>query len=192
MSKISGQEFGLNEAFKMRVVSGMLVDGSILISWATGEPASSQIDWGWDDSVPFQTPEVHAEPEEMVRYHQLYLPQTLVDQRHYFRVRSRTEHGKIGISDIYMVVVPPDLDIKNRGRMATEIELELVLVKTTSIDCTNFPVTSLSGYRTEPIASDQPAAFDHEYSQPEPLDQVKEVNANNSSSLTTNISYTIT
>ncbi len=76
--------------------------------------------------------------------------------------------------------------------MATEIELKLVLVKTTSIDCTNFPATSISGYRTEPIASDQPAAFDHEYSQPEPLDQVKEVNANNSSSLTTNISYTIT
>ena len=91
-----------------------------------------------------------------------------------------------------MVVVPPDLDIKNRGRMATETQLELVLVKTTSIDCTNFPTTSISGYRTEPIASDQPAAFDHEHSQPEPLDQVKEVNANNNSSLTTNISYTIT
>jgi hypothetical protein len=192
MSKITGQEFGMNEAFKMRVVSGMLVNGSILISWATGEPASSQIDWGFDDSVPFQTPEVHSEPEEMVRYHQLYLPQTLVDQRHYFRVRSKTEHGKSGISDIYMVVVPPDLEIKNRGEMTTPVELELVVVKTTVIDCTSFPVTSISGYRTEPVASDQPAHFDHQYSPPEPLDAVKEINTNNSSSLTTNISYTIT
>ncbi|MAO65670.1 MAG: hypothetical protein CL666_11790 [Balneola sp.] len=192
MSKISGQEFGLNEAFKMRVVSGMLVDGSILISWATGEPASSQIDWGWDDSVPFQTLEVHTEPEEMVRYHQLYLPQTLVDQRHYFRVRSRTEHGKTGISDIYMVVVPPDLDIKNRGRMATEIELELVLVKTTSIDCTNFPGTSLSGYRTEPIASGQPSLIDHENTKPAALDKVETVNPDTNSSLSTRITYSIT
>ncbi|WP_020404469.1 hypothetical protein [Gracilimonas tropica] len=192
MSKISGQEFGLNEAFKMRVVSGMLVDGSILISWATGEPASSQIDWGWDDSVPFQTPEVHAEPEEMVRYHQLFLPQTLVDQRHYFRVRSRTEHGKSGISDIYMVVVPPDLDIKNRGRMATEIELELVLVKATNIDCTNFPVTSLSGYRTEPIASGQPALIEHVNTEPSALDKVATASPDTNSSLSTRITYTIT
>lgn len=176
----------------MRVVSGMLVDGSILISWATGEPASSQIDWGWDDSVPFQTPEVHVEPEEMVRYHQLYLPQTLVDQRHYFRVRSRTEQGKTGISDIYMVVVPPDLDIKNRGRMATEIELELVLVKATIIDCTNFPTTSLSGYRTEPIASGQPALIAHENTEPAPVDKAVTVSPDTNSSLSTRITYTIT
>jgi hypothetical protein len=192
MSKISGQEFGLNEAFKMRVVSGMLVDGSILISWATGEPASSQIDWGWDDSVPFQTPEIHTEPEEMVRYHQLYLPQTLVDQRHYFRVRSRTEHGKAGISDIYMVVVPPDLAIKNRGRFATEIELELVLVKSTNIDCTNFPTTSISGYRTEPISSDQPALIAHENTEPSALDKVATASPDTNSSLSTRITYTIT
>ncbi|WP_409029495.1 hypothetical protein [Gracilimonas sediminicola] len=192
MSKISGQEFGQNEAFKMRVVSGMLVDGSVLISWATGEPASSQIDWGWDDSVPFQTPEVHAEPEEMVRYHQIYLPQTLVDQRHYFRVRSRTEHGKTGISDIYMVVVPPDLDIKNRGRMATEIELELVLIKTTNINCTNFPATSISGYRTEPIASGQPSLVEHDNTEPAPLDKTATVSPDTNSSLSTRITYTIT
>lgn len=192
MSKITGQEYGMNEVFKMRVVSGMLVDGSILISWATGEPASSQIDWGFDDSVPFQTPEVHKEPEEMVRYHQLYLPQTLVDQRHYFRVRSKTEDGKLGISDIYMVVVPPNLGIKNRGKLATPVQLELVVVKTTVLDSANFPGTSISGYRTEPIASDQPAHLEHQHSLPEPLDVVKEINTNNSSSLTTNISYTIT
>lgn len=192
MSKISGQEFGMSETFKMRVVSGMLVDGSILISWATGEPASSQIDWGWDDSIPFQTPEVHVEPDEMVRYHQLYLPQTLVDQRHYFRVRSRTEHGETGISDIYMVVVPSDLDIKNRGRLATEIELELVLVKITNIDCTSFPATSISGYRTEPISSDQPTTIAHENSQPAALDKTKTVSPEMSTSLSTNISYTIT
>ncbi|MBD3617712.1 MAG: hypothetical protein HUJ22_14230 [Gracilimonas sp.] len=135
---------------------------------------------------------MHAEPDQMVRYHQLYLPQTLVDQRHYFRVRSRTEHGKTGISDIYMVVVPPDLDIKNRGRMSTEIKLELVMVKATIIDCTNFPDTSISGYRTEPISSDQPALIAHEYTEPASVDKTATVSPVTNSSLSTRITFTIT
>ncbi|MEL7832808.1 hypothetical protein [Fodinibius sp. Rm-B-1B1-1] len=107
MSEITGKEF--SEGFKMRVVSGMLVDGSIQVSWATGKKASSQMDWGLDPENLATTPEYHREPSEMLRYHTLYFPITYLDARHYFRVRSKTAGGQIGQSRIYSVITPDDV-----------------------------------------------------------------------------------
>lgn len=107
MSEITGKSF--SEPFKMRVVSGMLVRGSILVSWATGTKASSQLDWGFDPAVPYSTPEFHGTPAEMVRYHQVYFPTTYLDTEHFFRVRSRTASGKVGQSPVYSVIVPSKL-----------------------------------------------------------------------------------
>lgn len=107
MSQITGKQF--REEFKMRVVSGMLVAGSLQVTWATGQKASSQMDWGFDSSVPFATPEYHSAPQEMIRYHRLYFPQTYLDTLHFFRVRSRTSTGKIGLSPIYQVYVTEKL-----------------------------------------------------------------------------------
>ena len=107
MSEITGKEF--SEGFKMRVVSGMLVDGSIQISWATGKKASSQMDWGLDPENLATTPEYHREPAEMVRYHTLYFPITYLDARHYFRVRSKTAGRQVGQSRIYSVITPDDV-----------------------------------------------------------------------------------
>jgi hypothetical protein len=107
MSEITGKEF--SEGFKMRVVSGMLVDGSIQVSWATGQKASSQMDWGLDPENLATTPEYHREPAEMVRYHTLYFPITYLDARHYFRVRSKTAGGQVGQSRIYSVITPDDV-----------------------------------------------------------------------------------
>ena len=107
MSEITGKEF--SEGFKMRVVSGMLVDGSIQVSWATGKKASSQMDWGLDPENLATTPEYHREPAEMVRYHTLYFPITYLDARHYFRVRSKTAGEQVGQSRIYSVITPDDV-----------------------------------------------------------------------------------
>ena len=107
MSEITGKEF--SEGFKMRVVSGMLVDGSIQVSWATGKKASSQMDWGLDPENMATTPEYHREPSEMLRYHTLYFPITYLDARHYFRVRSKTAGGQVGQSRIYSVLTPDDV-----------------------------------------------------------------------------------
>ncbi|MDR8390004.1 hypothetical protein NC796_02560 [Aliifodinibius sp. S!AR15-10] len=115
MSEITGKQF--REAFKMRVVSGMLVGGSIQISWATGEKSSSQLDWGYDPSVPFTTPEYHREPPDMVRYHTLPFPKTLTDTEHFFRVRSRTASGRTGESPVYSVIVPEKLRTLLAGKM---------------------------------------------------------------------------
>ncbi len=130
MSEITGKEF--NEGFKMRVVSGMLVDGSIQVSWATGKKASSQMDWGLDPGNLARTPEYHREPAEMVRYHTLYFPITYLDARHYFRVRSKTSSGIIGQSPIYSVITPDDVQKIN------ETPFGIVALDITPIDATQF------------------------------------------------------
>jgi len=186
MSEITGKQF--SEPFKMRIVSGMLVNGSIRISWATGEPASSQLDWGYDDSVPNRTPEYHTKPNEMLRYHQLFFPKTLVDTRHYFRVRSRAKNGKTGVSEVYMVFVPKEMQMQVGGKLAGEIELELIPVTAHQLDSANMPDTLLSGYRTEPISSGHTTA-EASHSAPAPIDQQKEDGISN---LSTTFTITIT
>jgi len=108
----------------MRVVSGMLVDGSIQVSWATGRKASSQMDWGLDPDNLATTPEYHREPAEMVRYHTLYFPITYLDARHYFRVRSKTAGGQVGQSRIYSVITPDDVQ-RTTQSLAGQVTLEL-------------------------------------------------------------------
>ena len=130
MSEITGKEF--SEGFKMRVVSGMLVDGSIQVSWATGKKASSQMDWGLDPENLATTPEYHREPAEMVRYHMLYFPITYLDARHYFRVRSKTAGGQIGQSRIYSVITPDDVQKVN------ETPFGIFHLDITPIDATEF------------------------------------------------------
>lgn len=107
MSKITGKQF--EEAFRLRIVSGMLVNGSILVTWATGTKASSQMDWGFDSSVAFTTPEYHSQPKDMVRYHRIYFPITYLDTEHFFRVRSRTAAGQVEVSAVYSVFVTEKL-----------------------------------------------------------------------------------
>ena len=186
MSEITGKQF--SEPFKMRIVSGMLVNGSIRISWATGEPASSQLYWGYDDSVPNSTPEYHAKSNEMLRYHQLFFPKTLVDTRHYFRVRSRAKSGKTGTSEVYMVFVPKEMQMRVGGRLAGEVALELIPVTAHQLDSANMPDTLLAGYRTEPVSTGHTTA-EASHSAPAPLDHQKEDAVSN---LSTTFTITIT
>lgn len=124
MSKITGKQF--SEPFGMRIVSGMLVNGSVLVSWATGKKASSQLDWGFDPSVPNRTPEYNAQPKDMKRYHQIFFPTTYLDTWHYFRVRSRTVSGKLGVSPIYKVYVSEILEKVSDNLSAFDVTAEQI------------------------------------------------------------------
>jgi len=140
MSEITGKEF--SEGFKMRVVSGMLVDGSIQVSWATGKKASSQMDWGLDPENLATTPEYHREPGEMVRYHTLYFPITYLDARHYFRVRSKTAGRQVGQSRIYSVITPDDVQQATQSPTGQVIlELQPIEIEEGNLLCT--PVTDI-------------------------------------------------
>jgi len=114
MSKITGTDHG--EAFALRVVSGMVIDGSLIITWATGDYASSQIDWGYDSTVPNQTDKPLLQPGDRgynpakikpkrVRYHRLAFPKTYVDTEHFFRAISVNRKGEKVISRVYSVFV---------------------------------------------------------------------------------------
>ena len=114
MSKITGTDHG--EAFALRVVSGMVIDGSLIVTWATGDYASSQIDWGYDSAVPNQTDKPLLQPDErgynpkkenprLVRYHRVAFPQTYVDTEHFFRAISVNRAGRKVISRVYSVFV---------------------------------------------------------------------------------------
>jgi len=152
MSRITGTEF--DEAFKMRVVSGMLVDGSIQVTWATGEKATSQMDWGLDPENLATTPEYHSEPAEMVRYHTLYFPITYLDARHYFRVRSKTAAGKLGQSRVYSVITPDDVQRSNEGPFGV-VELELTPIADKAHQ-TALTLTTTAQPRHQPDAASQP------------------------------------
>jgi len=122
MSKISGRIFG--EGFALRVVSGMLHGGNLIISWATGERAAGQLDYGYDASVPYRTPVEYLQPgepgynpEELMplyeRYHYRAFPTTYIDTEHFFRVRAINPAGRILISSIYSVYVPEKMLIQS-------------------------------------------------------------------------------
>ena len=151
MSKITGRKFG--ELFKLRVVSGMLVDGSIQVTWATGEAASSQMDWGLTPDNLSSTPEYNFEPEDMVRYHRLWFPVTYLDARHYFRARSRNKEGKITQSRLYYVITPDGVKTQTNP-FSSEIELQMLDAATDELVGQINAITTAI-HRHDPISSSQ-------------------------------------
>jgi len=124
MSQITGRLFG--EGFALRLVSGMLHGGNLIISWATGERAAGQLDYGYDASVPYRTPveylqpgEPGYDPEEPVplyeRYHYRAFPTTYIDTEHFFRVRAANPAGRTLVSGIYSVYVPEKMLLQSRA-----------------------------------------------------------------------------
>ena len=137
MSKITGTDH--SERFALRVVSGMVVDGSLIVSWATGDPATSRMDWGFDSGVENQTPPVLLGPADrgynpqkdtpkLVRYHRLAFPQTYVDTEHFFRVFSTNRRGDTETSRVYSVFVT------DRAWLASEVGDVSVEIKPVSVD----------------------------------------------------------
>ena len=161
MSKITGQIFG--EGFALRVVSGMLHGGNLIISWATGERAIGQLDYGYDNSVPYRTPVEYLEPgdpgynpEDPIplyeRYHYRAFPTTYVDTEHFFRVRARNIAGRTLISPIYSVYVPEKMIIQSTvGSLHVAIRSVDPTIEATSVQ---IPSTIIDSISIEPDASD--------------------------------------
>lgn len=182
MSKITGQIFG--EPFKLRVVSGMLINGSIRISWATGKPASSQLDWGFDESVSNRTDEFNSEPKDMTRYHVLEFPDVFMDREHFFRVRSRTAADQVGVSPVYSVIVPDRLRFgMDEDSLIAEYLLELKQVNVHNSDLSNFSTRS-PNITSEPLASGAGQEITHQ-STLNPVEFEKEQDSNGLESIVT-------
>ena len=161
MSKITGRIFG--ECFALRVVSGMLHNGNLIISWATGERAIGQLDYGYDSSVPYRTPVEYLEPGEpgynpdqpmplYERYHYRAFPTTYVDTEHYFRVRARNIAGRTLISPIYSVYVPEKMVIQSTiGSLHVSIQSIDPMVEAIA---SSVPSTVIDSLSIDPDASD--------------------------------------
>lgn len=104
------------EPFDLRVVSAMLQSGSLVVSWATGQPATTQIDWGTNPDAGNTTPVKTIDPSNpgfdpdgdnfaFEEFHRVAFPQTFVDTEHFFRVRSTDVKGVTLQSDVFSVFV---------------------------------------------------------------------------------------
>lgn len=122
MSKISGK---YRASFGLHIVSGMLRGGNLIISYASGIPAWGQLDYGYDNSVPYRSPKVLVKPGEpgyregketpkLMRFHEYAFPTTYVDTEHFFRARVTNPAGRTLISSIYSVYVPEKMVIQSR------------------------------------------------------------------------------
>ncbi len=124
------RKYGFPELpFGIYVPSAILKDGSLIISWATGQPATTEIDWGFDQSVPNSRGPVLTQPgdenyvegEDVVllrRYHEIPFPQVFVDTTHFFRVRSSNAEGELLESEVLRVYIPETLFTKSKNVQA--------------------------------------------------------------------------
>jgi hypothetical protein len=103
--------------FALNIVSGVVKQGSLIVSWNSGVEATEQIDYGvGDDSVPNTTPVKLLEPgdrgyvegKDIKLYrtnHIVPFPEPFVDTTHFFRVRSTSRRNETLESEVYRVYV---------------------------------------------------------------------------------------
>ncbi|WP_020402804.1 hypothetical protein [Gracilimonas tropica] len=129
MSRFYPPSGGSNLPFALYIVSGMVKEGTLIVSWSTGQPASQQMDYGVSDkSVPNQTP-IKIDGEGNTVYsimHEIAFPNTFIDTIHYFRVRSKNRAGKELVSPIYGVYVTSNLSLSGARVGAQQVESEKI------------------------------------------------------------------
>jgi hypothetical protein len=115
--------------FALNIVSGVVKQGSLIVSWNSGVEATEQIDYGvGDDSVPNTTPVKLLEPgdrgyvegKDIKLYrtnHIVPFPETFVDTTHFFRVRSTSRRNETLESEVFRVYVTEK--VVRRSYMAT-------------------------------------------------------------------------
>lgn len=131
MSRFYPPGGGSDLAFDLYVVSAMVRDGSLLVSWSSGQPATEQIDYGIeDDRVPNQTAiPIDGQGQRIYTImHEVYFPQTYVDTTHYFRARSQNRAGQELVSPVYSVYVTSKLATSSEG---TKLHVEIQQVQPT-------------------------------------------------------------
>ncbi|MFH5833732.1 hypothetical protein [Halalkalibaculum sp. DA384] len=151
MSRFYPPSGGNTLGFDLYVVSAMIKDGSLLVSWSSGEPATEQIDYGIeDDTVPNQT-SIPIDDQGQRIYtimHEVYFPQTYVDTTHYFRVRSQNRAGKELVSPVYSVYVTSKLATSSEGaRLQAAIQ---------QVQPTKSSFATVSGPSSDPHANATP------------------------------------
>lgn len=122
------RRYPITAVFGLYIVSGVVKDGTLTVSWNSGIDAAEQIDYGvGDDSVPNTTDWTRLKEGEkgyvpgenrrkFQKNHSIPFPETFVDTYHYFRVRSENQRGETLESEIYQVYVTEKT--KQRSYMA--------------------------------------------------------------------------
>jgi hypothetical protein len=156
MSKISGK---YRASFGLHIVSGMLRGGNLIISYASGIPAWGQLDYGYDNSVPYRSPKVLVKPGEpgyrqgkvtpkLMRFHEYAFPTTYVDTEHFFRARVTNPAGRTLVSPIYSVYVPEKMVIQSyAGKTGLKVQM---IAPAGSVVKSPVPSTGLAAYKAEP------------------------------------------
>lgn len=137
MSRITGPKQGDEEEFGIRIPSGIFIGGSIQITWASGEIATSQIDWGLTPEVDRTTNETHT-GTNMVKYHTVQYPNVYIGAHHYFRVRSRNAEGEIRQSGIMSVLIPERFALVASGLNTEPQKLEVKQVEMSEYENKDF------------------------------------------------------
>ncbi|PKD43752.1 hypothetical protein [Rhodohalobacter barkolensis] len=130
---------GTSKPFGLYIVSGMVKNGSLITSWATGQPATSQIDWGFDSNVENSTPVKSLPPNDPLYdperdnriydvFHEIAFPQTFIDQEHFFRVRSTDRNGQTLVSPVYSVYVSSKIFLASE---IGEVSVDLIPINMT-------------------------------------------------------------
>jgi hypothetical protein len=111
--------------FQLNIVSAVLKNGDLIVSWNSGIPATESFDYGIEDNtVPNTVPETLLKPgdrgyipgENRKKFdtnHEMPFPTTFVDSEHYFRVRSTSRRGETLVSGVFMVYVTSKLMLQS-------------------------------------------------------------------------------
>jgi hypothetical protein len=107
--------------FGIYIPSGMMQNGSLIVSWATGVKATSQIDWGFTEDMPHSTPVENGDK----RWHKVAYPLVKIGQRHFFLVRSTHEHKTLQ-GKLQSVFICGNFVIEKRVPLTSSIDRILV------------------------------------------------------------------
>lgn len=96
--------------FVLESVSGMLKEGAMTVTWATGIVTEAKIYYGYFDDDNLTEVEI----TQLKKYHEFKFPETYVDTYHYFRIEATNPiTGETKTSETYRVFVSSDLILRS-------------------------------------------------------------------------------
>lgn len=149
--------------FALNIVSGVVKNGTLTVSWNSGVEAAEQIDYGiGDDSVPNTTDWTRLKPGErgfiegenkrkFLINHEIPFPETFVDTYHYFRVRSESRRKETLESEVYRVYVSEKV-IRRSYVASVQVKVESIHVPIEAPPTKTVMETSPDGHK-KPTAS---------------------------------------
>jgi hypothetical protein len=159
------RRYPITAVFGLYIVSGVLKDGTLRVTWNSGIDAAEQMDYGvGDDSVPNTTDwtrlkkgeKGYIEGENKRKFrknHIINFPKTFVDTYHYFRVRSENQKGDVLESEIFQVYVT-DKTIQRSYMASVQVRVEPVSVSNEKQAAKHNLETSVEGSTEPEISTD--------------------------------------